>query len=262
MESNSNATIIYWRLPMINARHALTLLAFFSVLIFSSGCGGGGGSASQATAPPDPFVIVIAGQSQVTNGIPDRFTARASVSVFWNGELSRAADPLPGSALTQGTIASRLGDALAARTGVPVVLLNYGVGGTAIAEWAPGTGPHQTLTAQIEKLNASGLAPDLVLWMQGESDCYYGTTVADYKAGFAALLAGIREHTDAPVYVAQETHVEGRTCPSLRSAQAALPGTRPGPDLDTIGNDMRKDRTHFTTPGAERAVALWLEKLL
>jgi hypothetical protein len=141
------------------------------------------------------------------------------------------------------------------------VLLNYGVGGTAIAEWGPGTVPHETLTDQLSRLTAAGLSPDIILWMQGESDCYYGTTVTDYRAGFAALLAGIREHTDAPVFVAQETFVTGRTCPTIHHAQTTLEGTLPGPDLDALGNEYRKDETHFGTSGANEVVRLWMKVL-
>ncbi len=76
-----------------------------------------------------------------------------------------------------------LGNALASALSIPVGLIEYGVSGSAISDWDPGS----YWTAALAGLEAAGGDCELVLWHQGESDAIAGTSKPSYKASLAAV---------------------------------------------------------------------------
>jgi lysophospholipase L1-like esterase len=205
----------------------------FLCAFFVAGCGGGGGQQASEAGPQTPFVFVLAGQSQV-----------------FDGEVARL-----------------LAERIRAKTGRDVIYKNVAASGTQIKEWLPGTANHKALTDAIDTLNASGLPPDALLWMQGESDsAFVANTPCDtYKQRFLDMLAGLRQHTSAPIYVAVETLMPEGITPELQNAQLELPAADAtifaGPDIDTIGYSYRPDRLHLNANGKALAADLWMDKL-
>jgi hypothetical protein len=86
-----------------------------------------------------------------------------------------------------------------ANQAVPVAFIPCALGGSSIAQWAPGAN-HQDRTtlygSMIYRAKAVGGVRG-VLWEQGETDAHDGVATADYQASLAALAAAI--HADLGV---------------------------------------------------------------
>lgn len=209
------------------------------VLFTYPGCGRHGVAADPAPPavnPPRPYVFILAGQSQVSDG----------------------------------EVARRLSDEITSTTGRAVIYDYLGISSTSIEQWQPGTAAFNALAAKIDTMKAAGNVPDAILWMQGESNTPtanpHGTTTgSEYQSLFIKMLSGLRQHTSAPVFVAVETFHQSSTSAEISAAQRELPlmdsSIKPGPDLDALGNEWRRDGTHFTTEGQQRAAEMWREKL-
>lgn len=214
------------------------------------------------------LVIAVAGQSNAANYGESRASAGEGVYVYHQGRLFLARDPLPGGDQKLGSIWTRLGARLRLTGGHDVVLFSINaVGSTRVADWAPGGALHPRLATSIQELTAAGLAPDLFLWQQGESEAWDpAASGVDYLRSLRELLGFVRSAVPGcRSVVALATH--GRTeavNAQIRAAQAAAAaesGALPGPDLDQLGNRYRPDGVHFNQRGLERAAALWHEAI-
>lgn len=223
---------------------------------------------SQNDAPP--LVLLVLGQSNAANhGLPMGNHPGTAVTVFDGQSCHRSFDPLPGATGRGASIWSRLPTHLA-RQGVTreVVFEVLAVGATTVHDWtAAGSPLRQALATLSRRLASSPLAPDLVLWQQGEGDMEAGTTAEQYRQRMTELVGHLRrEGIRAPVVLAFSTVCRSAPSGQIREAVASLAASGPdfklGPDTDTLtGAVYRFDDCHFTAAGRDAAAALWAQAL-
>jgi hypothetical protein len=216
----------------------------------------------------DACVLLIIGQSNGANHGETRSTANRAVFNFnpFDGLCYRACDPLLGATGDGGSPWCILGDALIADGFAQSILLcSFAVGGSTVAEWAPGGTYHHRLTYGIAALRQAGFEPTYVLWHQGEADALYGTSAEDYSKAFQELVTSLRElGIRVPIYVALASYFaipQGyeRSQAIIRRAQQSLISPQhailPGPDTDMIRD--RFDGSHMGTAGLREHARLW-----
>ena len=146
-----------------------------------------------------------------------------------------------------------------------ILLCSFAVGGSTVAEWAPGGPFHHRLTYGIAALRQAGFEPTYVLWHQGEADALYGTSAEDYSKAFQELVTSLRElGVRVPIYVAIASYFAipegyGASQAIIRRAQQSLISPQhailPGPDTDMIRD--RFDGSHMGTGGLREHARLW-----
>jgi hypothetical protein len=215
-----------------------------------------------------PSVLLIIGQSNGGNHGETRSTAHRAVFNFnfFDGLCYRACDPLLGATGDGGSPWCILGDVLIADGFAPSVLLcPLSVGGSTVAEWAPGGTYQHRMTYRIGRLRQGGFEPSSVFWHQGEADALYGTQADNYIKAFRALVGSLREvDIRAPIYVATASYFAipegfGASQAIIRRAQQSLinaeEGILPGPDTDLIRD--RFDGCHMGTGGLREHAQMW-----
>jgi Carbohydrate esterase, sialic acid-specific acetylesterase len=216
----------------------------------------------------DACVLLILGQSNGANHGETRSTANRAVFNFnpFDGLCYRACDPLLGATGEGGSPWCILGDALIADGFAQSILLcSLAVGGSTVAEWAPGGTYHHRLTYGIAALRQAGFEPTYVLWHQGEADALHGTSAEDYSKAFQELVTSLRElGIRVPIYVAIASYFAlpegyGASQAIIRRAQQSLISPQhailPGPDTDMIRD--RFDGSHMGTAGLREHARLW-----
>jgi Carbohydrate esterase, sialic acid-specific acetylesterase len=226
--------------------------------------------------PPGTKVILTFGQSNAANWGEERYAARGAVHVFnmFDMKFYRAIDPLPGASVDTGrvyggSVWGRLGDRLIdAGFARSVLFVPIAFGASYVEDWAPGGGCYPRLMLALHRLKRAGITVDLLCWQQGEANANHTSMTADeYRDCFRAILRGVREAgVKAQVYVALATLCENDSHPFQNSAEIRLGqkklvslGDRvlPGPDLDQIGIEHRRDGCHFSASGQELAAQAW-----
>ncbi len=225
--------------------------------------------------PPGSRVILAFGQSNAANAGEGIFAADGPVHVFnvFDRKFYRAIDPLPGATDFGGSEWGRLGERLIGSGLCPaVVVVPIAYGASFVAEWSPG-GPHfRRLMFALRRLQASGIAVDALCWQQGEAEANHTLMKAEeYRDLFLLMLKGIRRAgVQAPVYVALATLCDRPDNPhrnhaEIRRGQQMLlapgRGVLPGPDMDAIGPEYRRDGCHFSAAGLDRAAEAWYRAL-
>jgi hypothetical protein len=226
--------------------------------------------------PPGTKVILTFGQSNAANWGEERYAARGAVHVFnmFDMKFYRAIDPLPGASVDTGcvyggSVWGRLGDRLIdAGFARSVLFVPIAFGASYVEDWAPGGGCYPRLMLALHRLKRAGITVDLLCWHQGEANANHTSmTAEEYRDCFRAILRGVREAgVKAQVYVALATLCENDSHPFQNSAEIRLGqkklvslGDRvmPGPDLDQIGIEHRRDGCHFSASGQELAAQAW-----
>ena len=213
-------------------------------------------------------MFLIIGQSNGGNHGETRSTAHRAVFNFnlFDGLCYRASDPLLGATGDGGSPWCIFGDALIADSFAQSILLcPFSVGGSTVAEWAPGGTYQHRMRYGISRLRHSGFEPSHVLWHQGEADALYGTSAEEYTSDFRALVGSLRGlGIRAPNYVAIASYFaipEGYAANQaiIRHAQQSLfnaeDGILPGPDTDLIRD--RFDGCHMGTAGLREHAHMW-----
>jgi hypothetical protein len=219
-----------------------------------------------------PSVLLIIGQSNGGNHGETRSTAYRAVFNFnfFDGLCYQARDPLLGATGDCGSPWCILGDALIADGFARSILLcPLSVGGSTVAEWAPGGTYHHRMTYGIARLRQASFEPSHVLWHQGEADALYGTRADNYAKAFRALVGSLRDlDIRAPIYVAIASFFaipEGYAANQaiIRRAQQSLispqQGILPGPDTDLIRD--RFDGCHMGRAGLCEHAHMWRQSL-
>ena len=211
-----------------------------------------------------PLVLLVLGQSNAGNHGSLSATGDAPVAVQAGTQCALANDPLPGATSQGGSIWRHLPALLQQQAaGRTVVLSVLAVDATSIDDWTrPGSPIAQRLVAQVQVLQQSGMAPDFVLWQQGEADARVNTAAAAYLAGLnrlAALLS--KAGVGAPVMLAHSTVCGSGPDAAVRSAVEQATKTNPrflqGPDTDLLGDAYRRDGCHFNAEGLRLAAQAW-----
>lgn len=229
-------------------------------------------------------VIIIAGQSLVTNVVPTNYTSVSSLNQNFsitNGGCFVAsgtqlgctgyAPNLPTNPWPTSATASWIGDQLIGSSIFQrVITVPIGVGGSVIADWAVGGANNPRIAVAQQRLASVGLIPAAFLWEQGESDNLAGTTQSAYTTGLNSLISTVHSvfWSSLPIFVAQATFINNTTSSAIRAAQAASWSSASfiiqGPDCDSLGLGFRQsDQTHWNaTSGASAVAGLWVTSLV
>lgn len=204
------------------------------------------------------LVALTLGQSNGGNYGPARTTGGPGAFVVTETGLAPAADPLPGADGDGGSVWTRFARRLLeAGLYCEIVLAPASLGGTTVADWAPGGRCQARIDRALDLLRRAGLAPTRIFWHQGERDTLMRTSQQDYARDLQALIASLRRRgLTAPIHVCVATYRLGADNPAVRAAQReavdAAAGILPGPDTDTLGRAFRYDDCHLNEAGQAR----------
>lgn len=197
--------------------------------------------------PDDAFVVAVFGQSQATNSGDRRRIGPLGSYAFHEGACYRLRDPVPGAQGGGGSVWPAFAEAL----GRPVVIVDGAVDGASIQQLA--AGPLARLKRQIALARGRGLEPDVLIYMQGETNAAQKSSAILYLA----YLRHLREHLPGPWLVTRQSRCgEVSGWEPLNRARFDLarldPGVRIGPDLDRLGSEFRHDGCHLNRDGQDR----------
>jgi len=232
-------------------------------------------------------VLVMAGQSNDENEAPTNYTPTNASNLHnfnpFDGAIYAGLDPLLGatglSKSTLGHYGTRLADDIINSGAAScVVLAPIAIGGTKIADWAPGGLAYPRLKNAVNRLNARGFTTQYVLWGQGESDCAAGTTQSNYVASGNALFGDLPSSV-AKIFVAEQSWDVGSVCAQIQNAQTSLSTASPaglinhsalrpiwaGPNTDSLNNTTacsggtcrQSDNEHMNDLGSAAKASLW-----
>ena len=223
------------------------------------------------TASGKTMVALIIGQSQAANSVGERFVgARGVVNVF-RRRCYEAMDPLLGTTHDFGNLWTFVGNELVARHVFDnVVLIMGAVGGSRIAEWAPGGRLSDHLLRRARDV-PEGLSITHVIIQQGEADRLAGTSRERYRENLTGVMAALRrEGIAAPIFVA----IESRFCEepgrlpdysnpvalAQRDVVAQESAAFAGADMDRIAASRgdRYDGCHLSGAGARKLGEAWI----
>jgi hypothetical protein len=175
-------------------------------------------------------------------------------------------DPVAGGSGSAGSVWPRLADRLSQVPEVSDLALTLtAVGGTSIAEWAPGGPLFKTL---VERSDHGDLgAVTHVVFQQGEKDTKLRTSTDGYLAAFMALYDGVSTLVGPATWIiCRSSYRLGETSAHVIQAQnqavASIAEAAAGPDLDRLGPKFRYDDAHFNDAGLERFAAELAEALV
>ncbi len=246
-------------------------------------------------------VFVVAGQSNAANyGEKLTKTMTLQVAAHNGRSWAPAQDPVPGASGKGGSFMPAFGDALHAKTKVPIGLVATAVGSTSVRQWLPrgerltrlptrtdhiaSVGPEawvctgelfDNLTKRIQQLGPDGLRA--VLWHQGESDgnqAMAERTLSgkDYRDHLERIIRESRRRAgwEVPWLVALASYhgPQDAGSPEIRAGQKSLwtDGLAlEGPDTDALTGIYREragQGVHMSAVGLEQHGLLWAEKVL
>ncbi len=216
------------------------------------------------------MVALVFGQSQAANVVREHFVGGGQVFNYFRGRCYAATDPLLGTGGDGGNIWTLIGTELVRQKQFDaVVLVTIAIGGTDIAQWAPGGNLHAHLMRAVDAVGPA-FSYTHVFIQQGEADLIEHTGAEDYFRRFAEVIAALRRSgVEAPIFVAIETgYCDGKWTPpkpdnpiaeAQRRVIAAHDGVYFGPDMDaalTSPSD-RYDGCHMSGTGARKLSRLW-----
>jgi peptidoglycan/LPS O-acetylase OafA/YrhL len=140
--------------------------------------------------------------------------------------------------------------------------------GATVDRWVQPGALRASLLEQLALARAEGHVVTAVLVDPGAADARGGTPANRFRESLARLAALLQANGvgAAPIAVARSTLCGGRVSGPIRraidAAARGIPGIRLGPDLDTLGAELRRGGCELNEAGRERAAALWRETLL
>ena len=245
-------------------------------------------------------VFLVAGQSNSSNHGSGRQKPASGLVTAFDGKKWRIADdPQPGGSGDGGSFTPAFGDAMAVKFGVPIGMVNIGVGATSVREWLPkgerivnrpttggnvkAVGPHEweatgalfdRLVSRLAAFGPGGYRA--ILWHQGESDAGQARagypadvqiTGEQYRVFMEKLVRASRERAGWPIpwFTALVTYHGEKDAADeeFRTAQASLWKSGlalQGPDSDALRAEYR-DGVHFNAKGLRRHGEVWAEKV-
>lgn len=221
--------------------------------------------------PPRVLLLITAGQSNIANtGVTNYTPTHASAIGNFNsydGSLYAYADPLLGPSGNTANMVGRLADQIiSAGLFDRVIVVPLAVGGSTVAQWAPGGILDNRLSIALARLKGRGIVnPTMaLLWGQGESEV--GTSQNDYETAFNSMISSVvSAGFTGRVFVAQQTWFGGVTKSAIRAAQAAVVDNVTifaGPDADALGSSYRQvDNTHFNDAGQTAYASGWSDAM-
>jgi Carbohydrate esterase, sialic acid-specific acetylesterase len=224
----------------------------------------------------DALVIITGGQSEAANSYGPAPPADQNLRtfMFYDGKCYKLQSPVLGATSEADSLWPTLGDKLNAETDRPVVFINGAVGGTQIGDWLDSrSGYLGRLAHQILLARKVGLDPDLVLWIQGETDAAVETDPESYTRDQQALierldaLGATNPETKWVIY--RSTHCTDRSNngSAIERAISELASKESnrivlGPRLTGYDDNLRRDGCHLNARGRDRLVNDTLSSLI
>lgn len=222
--------------------------------------------------PQSTIVMVIGGQSNAANVIPEAHRVSNDVSVWFDGKCYPGNDPILGATSKSGSIWSLLGDKLSEHYNKPVMLIAGSIGGTQFSDWVDlRSGYYQALINRVHSARDAGYEADIILWHQGETDAGAENDIGKIQKSAGYLLDMLlQDIPSASLYLFQATRCTGPKrvdgIPKIVSAIQDVAKSRDrvilGLNTDTLGRDYRWDMCHFNSFGRDRIVSEILPPLI
>jgi hypothetical protein len=215
------------------------------------------------------LVVFAVGQSIASNFGSTPYTPGPQVFSFYNGRCFPGRDPLPGADGQGGSIWSRLGDLLIQKGyAKSVLIVAVGAASSSVSDWVPGAKYYPRLVDATNSMREAGFQPGLVVWHQGSTDQkmepqQYRNLLREFVLSFAFL--GIRLGQPGRLLIATHTRCKSDAVPELQAAQASLVDHAvyiyAGPNMDTLGDELKYDRCHYNEAGLKIAAQYWLDAI-
>lgn len=223
----------------------------------------------------DTLVLVVAGQSLVSNATPTLFTPVNSSVVdqmnIYDGGIYNISGKMLGcssnATLGPGNVCARIADLFITNAIFDrVILVPIAIGSTYVADWATGTFSDRIACA-MRRLSSRGITAATtgvtmaMLWAQGEQDNVGATSQANYTSRLNTVISNAQAAgMSGRIFVNSESWSAGATASAVTSAQAAVVnGTTvfAGANWDSLDATNRQaDNTHFNDTGAASAATL------
>lgn len=210
-------------------------------------------------------LVLFSGQSNMSGrGDGSLATVCPEGEGYWykDGALVQIAGDFGNESNSTGSMVSSVAKAYFDSCGVPIVAVSNSYGGTKIAQFAPGetiyTNGVELYNEAAAYLEAQGytILNRAMVWCQGESDAYDGTTQADYEAAFISLRDGLKEDcgiTDFFMVEIGQYKTDLAMYDKIKAAQEHLSDTEPDVIMGSrkfIGAvSLMKDVYHFNQKG-------------
>lgn len=216
-----------------------------------------------------PLVLLALGQSNAGNHGAPLGRAAEPVMLIAEGKCIWASAPLPGGTGMGDSIWQRLPALLSMQKERRLVVLSVlAVDATSIDDWTSQNSPlRKRLISHVVSMRRLDLAPNFILWQQGEADARTGTSADKYVAGLTGLAAALNDAgEDAPIILARSTVCQSLPSTAMRSAIEATVASnnrfRLGPDTDTLSSDVFRNGCHLTQVGLDSAAKMWAESII
>lgn len=211
-----------------------------------------------------PFVLLVAGQSNAANhGQPRARAGRGAYALASQG-LYPLIDPLPGASGSGGSPWTRWAALYQARHPArDVIVAAVAQGSSAAADWV-GSGVHaRRIPALLPRLRRAGLQVDAIVWHQGETESWRRQADTEaYRRNLQQWVQSIRAlGIQAPIFICLTSRdADGVINPGIRAAQASMwndaQKVYAGVDTDTLDQSFRSDGVHFNQRGLARFAQL------
>lgn len=216
-----------------------------------------------------PFVIIVAGQSNVANTVSSLSKSSPNIYNFYDNTLYHAQDPLLGATGKQGSLWIEVGEQILAKTKYSeVVLINIARNNSSISDWV-NDGKFNNLIVQALNSSAlSGLKPNVLLWGQGERDAIDNMKKSDYHKMLTNLVTNTnKKERSIPIIISLSSRCfSNAENNNIRQAQMKtiqrFNFVFQGPDTDKLGTDYRYDDCHFNTKGKKINSKLWTKYIV
>jgi DNA-directed RNA polymerase subunit K/omega len=209
-------------------------------------------------------VIVTGGQSHAANALGRilPFEPHRNNVTVYRGQCYATSNPVLGATGVAESLWTRFGNRLTEETGRPVVFINGAVAGSQVSDWLDDrSGYRLRLVTTIREARELGYEPDLVIWIQGETDAAVGIAPEEFATSLARLSAVIEKESGmagtAPWMFLRSTFCRTmpENGPQLEAAlesMTARPNDRLvlGPSLTKFPVELRHDECHLNGEGA------------
>lgn len=160
---------------------------------------------------------------------------------------------------------SRLGDMIIAGGALErVIQVPIAIGGTHIAQWAPGGLLNHRIGAALRRVRDASLAVDKIMLSIGAGDAAMGTTTPAFQAGVVATRATfVANGCNAPMYLEKCNFIGGVVLAGAPAIYAAIDNLVDGvtyfagPNSDTLDATYRHDGAHWNAAGSAASAGLW-----
>ena len=204
----------------------------------------------------EPIHILGLGQSNLaSHGIGRNKSSHGKV--LFEGNLESLQDPIPGGTGSDGSIWPIFANLLSEmKYPSDFTLSLMAQGGTSVKDWAPGGKCNEILHSRLSKVKAKQPSVNWIVWHQGERDTLLQTSQSEYVTAFSSLhsdLALIFPH--AGWIICRGSFRMGKTSKEVIAAQNHIAGNLSrclsGPNTDDLGEQYRRDGTHFNAEGLD-----------